>query len=144
VGSSYSFVAGGHSTNTAALCCISRYGGQVDGVRMNSNTRQRNFLCRELMSTRFEEKFVEDSAGDGLLPIADICEEFGRAERNIDTRQHWKKRTAFQVYIYIFVLVPCTRQLLLMCLSACAAFFAPSLRFGMRASRRASLCGSSP
>lgn len=54
MGLSCSFVAVGHSTNTAALRCISRYVGQVDGVGMNSNTRQRRFLCRKLMSIRFE------------------------------------------------------------------------------------------
>jgi hypothetical protein len=58
------------------------------------------------MSIRFEEKFVvKDSAGDELLPLADICKEFRRAERSIDTRQHWKKRTAFQMCIYIHVCV---------------------------------------
>lgn len=50
-----------------------------------------------------EEALVGDSAGDGLLPTADIRKEFGRAERNIDTRRHWEKRTAFQVYVYILV-----------------------------------------
>lgn len=72
------------------------------------NTRQRRFLCRELMSVRLRGKSVGDSAGDGLLPTADICEEFGRAERNIDTRWHWKMRTGglSAVHICICVLVP--------------------------------------
>lgn len=73
---------------------------------MNSNTRRTIFLCRELMSARLREKFVGDSAGCGLPPTADICEEFGRAERNIDTRRHWKKRTGLSgVYIFVSVLV---------------------------------------
>jgi hypothetical protein len=96
------------------------------------------------MSTRFEEKFVEDSAGDGLLPIADICEEFGRAERNIDTRQHWKKRTAFQVYIYIYLSWYLVRAVAINVFICMRSFFCSLVRFGMRASRRAGLCGSSP
>lgn len=68
------------------------------------------------MSVRFEGRCVKDSAGGGLVPIADICREFGRAERNIDTRQHWKKGTdsLSGVYIFISVLVHSTRQLLVM------------------------------
>ena len=140
MGFSFSFVTGGHSTNTAAPCCILRHGGQVDRIGVNNNTRQRSFLCREVMSVRFEGRFVKDSAGDGLLPIADICREFGRAERNIDTRQHWKKTTAFQVYIYLSVSVHCTRQSLLMYYMNAYHTFAPSLSSEMCATLRACLC----
>lgn len=111
---------------------------------MNINTRQRIFLCREVMSVRFEGRFAKDSAGDGLLPIADICREFGRAERDIDTRQHWKKTTAFQLYIFISVLGHCTRQLLLMYYMHAQHTFAPSLNPERCATLRACLCGLVP
>lgn len=77
------------------------------------------------MSCTIEETFVGDSAGDGHVPTADICEEFGRAERNIDTRRHWKKRDSLSgVYIYI-CLSTCTRQLLLMYYMHAQQTFAP-------------------
>lgn len=82
VGFFYSFVAGARSTHIAVLRCISRYSGQVGGVRMNSNTRRRRFLCREVMSVRLRKHSSEVLLEMGLLPTADICEEFGRAERN--------------------------------------------------------------
>lgn len=77
------------------------------GVQDGQHTAKTFPLSRIDVRT-IEGKSVGDSAGDGLLPTADICEEFGRVERNIDTRWHWKMRIGglSAVHICICVSVP--------------------------------------
>lgn len=82
---------------------------------MNSNRRRRRFLCREVMPVRLRKHSPEILLKMDSYRLQTFARSFGRAERNIDTRWHWKKRADSLSGVYICIsLSTCTRQLLLM------------------------------
>lgn len=104
----YSFVADARSTHIALLRCIPRYGGQVEGVRTNSNTRRRGFLCREVMPVRLRKHSSKILLEMDSYRLQTFARSFWarRAQISIPAGTGRRGQTAFQVYIYVFILVP--------------------------------------